>query len=382
MMTTAYLFEPKSSLVLRTGRPFDQAGDPVSLSFPMPSTMAGACRTAIGDEQGWNFADKVEELKSITVHGPLAAIIGTKNIVPLFPRPWDMAYLRDQDATPTLFRLSPETLQPDEWSDLPNGLLPVFLEKTLKAKPVPGDTWWTMEHIISWLLGDIPSETDPNKMGWKGPDRELRTHVSIDRMALAAEDGNLFQTEGLSFSSCRKSSVNHQGWQESRYGILIHLPEHSMDKTSAQRIGGEGKICSVCRLDSGWPDMPEKLEKKINSARGIRLILVTPSLFSGGWCPGNWLDDDLRGSPPGFEDEINLRLRAFVAPRWQPISGWDLQKKQPRAVRRMVPAGSVYWFDVENGADNLSRLWLQSISDNEQDRRDGFGLVIPGIWEK
>ncbi|MCI5151171.1 MAG: hypothetical protein D3916_17615, partial [Candidatus Electrothrix sp. MAN1_4] len=114
--------------------------------------------------------------------------------------------------------------------------------------------------------------------------------------------------------------------------------------------------------------------------------------------PG-WIEetsDGLIGSPPCCP-KIKLQLKAFISLRWEAVSGWDLvrnpqnkgkdtaEKKGPgaaRAVRRMVPAGAVYWFEVMAGHEHLPELWLQPISDDEQDRNDGYGLALPGIWKK
>jgi CRISPR-associated protein Cmr3 len=114
-------------------------------------------------------------------------------------------------------------------------------------------------------------------------------------------------------------------------------------------------------------------------------MLVTPALFERGWLPG-WLDESLQGSPPGHA-RLKLRLCAASLERWQPFSGWDLQSRNrhsagaARAIRRMVPSGSLYWFKVlEGDADTIAKLWLSPVSDQEQDRRDGFGLAAPGVW--
>ena len=86
------------------------------------------------------------------------------------------------------------------------------------------------------------------------------------------------------------------------------------------------------------------------------------------------------GSPPACEG-LRLRLRAVAINRWQAHSGWDLVKRQPRAGRKLAPAGSVYWFDVlDLCPEALAALWLGSVCDDEQDRRDGFGMVLPHLW--
>jgi CRISPR-associated protein Cmr3 len=47
----------------------------------------------------------------------------------------------------------------------------------------------------------------------------------------------------------------------------------------------------------------------------------------------------------------------------------------------MVPAGSVYFFEIEGGnPSDLLESWLRPVSDNEQDRKDGFGLALWGVW--
>jgi CRISPR-associated protein Cmr3 len=57
------------------------------------------------------------------------------------------------------------------------------------------------------------------------------------------------------------------------------------------------------------------------------------------------------------------------------------EPRGPKPVRRMVPAGGVYFFELLKGqSSDLEKLWLESVSDEEQDRRDGFGLATWGIW--
>ncbi len=405
--TRAYLLEPKSALVFRTGRPFDQAGDPVSLEFPLPSTIAGACRTAIGDEKGWNFAEKGQELKDIPVHGPLTALITEQGVNPLFPKPADAVYMREEgENKPKLLQLKPEDTNDDTWSDLPNDLTPVCLyqKKELAGKPDKnGAKWWHHKHLTNWLLDNgEPQKIAPKDLGWSGPQQELRTHVQLESTTLSAKKGELFQTSNLSFSQTRIDPDEHSGWRKEHYGLLVKLPENNLQDKSElfQRIGGEGRIARVERQEEGWPLIDPHLEEQLKESKAVRLILATPALFTHGWRP-DWLDEKtLTGSPPKFPEKeikhpIVLKLKAFVVPRWEPVSGWDLVRNpQPedkqekkgtgcaRAVRRMVPAGAVYWFEVVKGHKHLPELWLQPVSDLPQDRLDGYGLVLPGIWKR
>ncbi|MGB9618953.1 MAG: type III-B CRISPR module-associated Cmr3 family protein, partial [Armatimonadota bacterium] len=125
--------------------------------------------------------------------------------------------------------------------------------------------------------------------------------------------------------------------------------------------------------------IPEGIQQCLAEAKRVRMVLATPAFFTEGWKPG-WLNGDLVGSPPG--SSLRLKLVGACVERWRPVSGWSLEPPRgPKAIRRMVPAGSVYFFEVvENGASGLNSLWLESVSDEEQARNDGFGLALWGLW--
>ncbi len=380
-MSHTYLFNPSSPLVLRTGRPFDQAGDPVSLNFPLPSTLAGACRTAMGDETDTDYSQATarKQLLETAVHGPLAAIVDNGAITPLFPKPADAVYLKqEKSARRKLYRLTPGELAAEEQCDLPTGLQPLFLEQNIKSKPVAGCSWWSIDNMRQWLLGHKPT-CDLSALGWSGPQTESRCHVALEPETLAATDGQLFQTQGVDFGSTKICEKGHLGWHSVQYAILAHLPKGQI-QSEFRRLGGEGRLAQIEPAESAWPSIPADLEQRLKQSQRIRLILVTPALFSDGWRPA-WIDETtLQGSPPNLPD-ITLKLCAIANPRWEAVSGWDLVKNRPRAVRRMAPPGSVYWFEVIKGEEQLPKLWLNPVSDQTQDRLDGFGLAIPGIWE-
>src|SRR6185312_16953475 len=104
-------------------------------------------------------------------------------------------------------------------------------------------------------------------------------------------------------------------------------------------------------------------------------------IFRHGWRP-DWLDArTLTGKPFGEEGPM-LKLVGVTNGRWQAVSGWSIQPHQatgkpgPKPIRRMVPAGSVYFFTVERGElADLANHWLMPVSDDVQERRDGFGLA-------
>jgi CRISPR-associated protein Cmr3 len=74
-----------------------------------------------------------------------------------------------------------------------------------------------------------------------------------------------------------------------------------------------------------------------------------------------------------------------VTERWIPISGWSYEKNTRgiKPLRRMVPAGSVYFFKVMGGGTDKSiweRLWLRSVCGGQYGN-DGFGAALWGAWD-
>jgi CRISPR-associated protein Cmr3 len=105
------------------------------------------------------------------------------------------------------------------------------------------------------------------------------------------------------------------------------------------------------------------------------LVLLTPAYFEGGFEP-TWLGQANNG--------ISSELKAMAVGRAQVISGWDFETKRPKVTRRLTPAGSVLFLKLE-GEGNLdewiSKTWMQCVSDQPQDRLDGFGLAALGVWD-
>jgi len=142
-------------------------------------------------------------------------------------------------------------------------------------------------------------------------------------------------------------------------------------------LGGERRVAIAEEADGGaWPVCQDALAKSLAQRKRIRMVLVTPAVFSCGWKPG-WAG----GSPPGLNGP-KLTLKAACVPRREAVSGWDYATRGPKAVRWLVPAGSVFLFEAEGDTSALaSEGWLAPVSDNDQDRRDGYGLAVWGIWD-
>lgn len=395
MTLNSYILEPMAPLIIRSGRPFDGPSSNEQAIFPPPSTIAGALRTAYAkDEHKSGFIQFDPTLSELKVKGPLPiwiendmSRVSSQHL--LVPCPADLVFLQEAGAKAKIFMAQPSPTEEGVGSDLPNDLLPVqLLDPQAKGKPCDGVEW------LSWEKFDqLRTQSSTNNAidldqlkstGWTPPADEVRTHVAINSKTLAAENGKLFQTSGLSFSKASiKGKYLQQIPQAGRLGILASFQKKI--QPGVLTLGGERRLTAIEELNNhqkAWPVCPTSLDKEIRQKNGLVLTVLTPAIFSAGWKPG-WLNNDNIGSPielPG----VKLKLKAAAVNRWLPHSGWDLLQKQPRAGRKMVAAGAVYWFELLDGEwpdGSASRLWFSHISDHEQDQRDGYGLVSLHAWQ-
>ncbi|MGI6610724.1 MAG: type III-B CRISPR module-associated Cmr3 family protein [Limnochordia bacterium] len=367
---------PRDPLVARDGRPYGRgAGNRMyCLPWPYPSVVAGSLRTMLGKEIAGRrdaFADQVfvDKLKEIRVRGPLPLYDDQL----YFPRPRNFLRAREKEKREyTVERLEPRPPGPGCGLNLP-GLWPLTAE--LRDKPDLGEALWPADMLYAWLLREDPFVFDADQ-AIAYPSMEERVHVEIDRDKRVAVDGALFTTQGLDFT-----------WGADRaLAIRATLPDLEWVKMWGTRdlvhpAGGERRLAVwKPRQDDGnqWA-MPSDLAKHLAGAQRVCMYVATPAVFAGGWRPG-WLDpDDFTGLVP--DTGLEVRLRGAAVGRWQPVSGWSYEQRGPKPIRRLVPAGSVYFFDVLSGDPaELSGLWLQSLSDDEGDAQDGFGLVCWGVW--
>jgi len=358
-MRRTFVIEPHDPVIFRDGRPFNAGSGARTVDFAPPSVIAGALRTRLGERS--NFAD-IEKLLELNQTGPFLASSPWErhHWTPLFPAPadvvchghaWKPLRPRHEDAVLT---------------DIPAGLAPLWGADGGKAEPAPA--FWPSTVMDSWLQHAGSEAWSPDAAIWQVPSlaRQRRLHVNIAVGQQTAEDGMLFATEGLEFTGASRQRLAILTQADTAYDHPIPGVSH---------VGGESRTALWHEVEANavhWPTCPD-----LSKGPLLRLVLATPAAFDQGWRPA-WTDT---GHPPGTTG-LELKLVAAAVPRAIPLSGWDLKKQAPKKTRFLAPAGSVYFFQVISG--DPSQLWLQSVSDQLQDRRDGFGIVLCGVssWHK
>lgn len=381
---SVWIIEPRDSLIVRDGRPFGPVpgARAVSLMFPFPSTTAGAVRTRDGlDATGRFRTVEIPRVKQIEVRGPLLVELDadTGDVTNwLVTAPAD-ALLLDLEPTNStramLKRLVPLQLPPAASTNFPDALAPVGMPRRDPRKPCDkAPHYWDWCYFKKWLLNPDDHEVSLAYLGLDGPVRDVRIHVSIKPETQAAdkERGALFQTRGLEFTylqlGCSLSTAR-------RLGLAVATDAPNL-KPGIAPLGGERRMVFWRRSDQKLPSFPDALKEKIAAQHHCRLILLTPAYFNAGWRP-SWLLEN--------RDGVIISLKAVALRRWQTVSGWDFEKNERKPTRRLVPGSTVYFLKLDGDSAAIKKwadnIWMHCVSDEMQDRRDGFGLAVLGAWD-
>lgn len=370
---TWHVIEPRDPLMVRDGRPFGLDTDGVrSLDFPPPSVIAGALRTRIWHQRGgWTS----KEAKAVTVRGPILAELGDSegSHEALFAAPRDCVLFDDQEKAGGWDRFALHPVNP--WANgdtsLPPRLSPVGpvneagLPDGKPAKAPPA--FWRQQALEAWLKETTSAKDRLEAMDGRGPLlHERRVHVAMEATTGTGEDGKLFQTDGLRFGEFDVAG----GLRGTHRLALLADCDHPDLKPGLMTLGGERRLSLFARLPGSPP-----LWSAPTVAERARVVLLTPAVFGDGGIP---------------QTIFGAQVVAAAVGRPQVISGWDMAMDNgkdrprggPKATRRMAPAGSVYWVEL-GGIDAAAwtrQVHLQAISDDAQDRQDGFGLAAVGVW--
>lgn len=417
-MTTAWVhLEPLTPLTFRDGRGWGGEAGGESLDWPPPSQLLGAVCTAWGEAHGftWDWARADDRTRQrIDAHGaPGISVIGPipgrlrpgDRVMPLWPAPADrVVYPGEAGARgfPKAVALRPRP-EPS-FASAPTGLdAPLHslghapLEKS--GKPSPAARWMDHDCFVSWLA-TADARVDDEKRVAAGPLTETRTRLAIRADTHTAEDGALFRLGALDFP---RAEARGDRWRSEPLGLVVGLrglPDGELDAMLSRpwRLGGKGGLVRARRATPEWSDALAVVRSELSGRHRFRHVLAAPARFRQGWLP-DWIGRDGTGRFPGVD--VAVRLVAAAVPAPLVVSGWNLRGGganrggaggAPRAARRLVPAGAVYFYEALDtrfdAASLVDRGWFEPCAgpfppddaSGPLDARCGLGAGVFGAW--
>lgn len=356
------------TLFFRDGKPFTGGEDVwATMQFPpLPSVVHGALRTAY-------FAAHPTELdKAKTQDDPTAPLNITtialeSNDKLLFPIPLDCVKEKGNNDT-SAFALSivssPQVSNcrmatmfgHDRGDVLENVEHGLFTSETL-SNYLNGQEYVSYEKLSDYMV------TEPKT----GIGRTNDTHI--------AQDGLLYRVEMRRLQSKMGRDQETPPASVSLFveceGMPFGVPKS--ETPGLLRLGGEGKAAAYAASTAELPPKPTLTGNR------FKLYFATPALFEHGWRP-SWLECVNDTTFQGTYKHIELRLVTAIIGKPMFVGGFDMKEKRPKPMRKAVPAGSVYVFDLLNGRtidDDVIKAF-HGVTMSDYDRQQGFGLAYLG----
>jgi CRISPR-associated protein Cmr3 len=384
-----WILEPRDTLVFRDGRPM--RGDGLQMTghpLPYPSQLAGFVRTRCGSDSSGRFtladdASALDKLRAVSVRGPwLGLAMPDGSVEHLVPAPRDAVLLAPDEAR-LVRRLRvglPATgsgLRHGEATDLEEGFALPLLAAGAREKALPMVPFWRWSVMEEWLTrpSEAASRLTRESLGVDLPPVETRTSVAIDGETMTAREGQLFSVDHRRFV-LRSSTRRRDGIHGARALSICFLCDDRRLASGLAPFAGERRIVRLAPSKASIPEVPPRVVEVVAERRRVRVVLMTPGCFDQGWRP-NWLLQE--------RDGVRAHLRGAIVGRPDVVSGWDFQLQRPKPGRRLAPTGSTYFLELQGAPDAIRQwarnLWWQPVSDDEQARRDGFGLALLGVDE-
>lgn len=360
--------DPLDTLFFRDGRPFG-AATKASGGLPTPQPLAGALRTALLAQHGFDFrrfsqlrrqpkpgairdhldgCGAPQHVIATSFRGPWLALADKERIEPLLPVPANVVRQstkngKEEKGSWHLNRLHGSEL-PGWAPDSLHGLRPLWRKDEAPDAKHPGG-FLTLTGIKHYLRGEALNDDfwlkDSDLY-----DFDNRTGIEIDPSSLTGIKGQIYGIRLLTLKP------HFKGKEVCLYAEMLPPAAGELSVPELVPLGGEGRYVAVRKREAVcWPDHG-------SDSRSLWL-LATPAFFPG--------KSPLPDVKPG-------KLLAAASGHPVAVSGWDIARNGPRPTRFAVPAGSVYFVD---GPFNPAH---QSLCADSEDVAQGWGYALRGSW--
>jgi CRISPR-associated protein Cmr3 len=365
--------EPLDVLFFRDGRPFTPASRGVS-GLPSPQTLAGAVRTQLLREVGCDFQKLGAAMRNGSCFAEACEVacqagwIGRARV----RGPWFAKRPHSSGGEPQVYVPTPASLHkpkgskdviPDDkellrldplspsrhlpgWRPPADGMRPLWPGQYVRSERTGG--YLTPDGLAEFLLGNVPPYKEVLDLDTFA-DFDHRTGIGVEPDRLTAEESILYSASFL--------VLKPEVMLYAEVDLPGGAPSDALAAARSIPLGGEGR---QVRVHAGAKFDWHRVQPSAAPGRTAAL-LTTPGIFKERWRPACLGND--------------VGLIAAAVPGHEAVSGWDLARGGPKPNRFAVPAGTVYFLETPT-----QTLELPSLADDDEDRRQGWGCFLKGVW--
>ena len=344
------------TLFFRDGKPFTGGEEAwANMLFPpLPSVLYGALHSAFLAEQIRRWK-KATAIKTLTIK---AVALQKDDGSLLFPAPLDYVKRKGKKDN------NGKGLLLQEWlpSIISSCSVNKLLSNDLDIVVEPLEQGLLDSHALSAYLQNKQDDIRYEVLSqYVVP--EPKTGIQRNNVSHAAQDQMLYRIE----------------MKRSLLSLFVEYEGLSLPNRGMLRLGGESKAAAYKPSSAGLPPKPTLTGKR------FKLYFATPAIFKQGWRP-NWLKQMNETTFQGRYEQLELRLVTAIIGKPLFVGGFDMEQRRPKPMRKAVPAGSVYIFELLQGTiqEAVDLFHGKTISDSGEistvssDQKQGFGWTFVG----
>lgn len=356
--------KPFDTLFFRDGKPFTMGEETWADSnlLPSPSVIYGTLRTAIATQNDISFdtlADNTElGLNDFSVKNIFYRIDTLKGAVNVLPLPLDLVEydkednIKEAEQKEKLYEVKPLDIK--VFKSIASKSK-AFLKYSAVAKDFEQvDGLENGLILISEFEKYLLSELSDNKtLAHKLTDfieSEPKLGIGREDLTRTSDDGSLYRTD-LKRMKDFEIGVSFDSITYNEFSPLV-------------RLGGEGKIVNI----SSKTGLPTRIARKpiVFHNNRFKIYFATPTIL-------------INGQPDLSRLGINAQLVAACIGKPLSIGGFNMKSGKAKPMYKVVPAGSVFYYESENEVSVLNSQQGTSLSEEQSEQ--GFGIAYFGTWK-
>jgi CRISPR-associated protein Cmr3 len=351
------------TLFFRDGKPFTMSEETWANSlFPhfSPSVLLGALRSSYGAEN---------KLDSLSIN-QATKLLNIKNFGLLLNNEFTFSVPSDLIG----YEGTTETLNLIDNLGSSNPFTKILIGKSFQKSDELDDYRFDLKDFNSYLNGKTDFHYNLGKR--KNTLLDINEFISIEpKLGIGRERATNTTRQGALY---RVGMTRLEGKKEgNKLSIYVMIDGLTLNTEALIRLGGEGKIASYKHLKEQLTiNTPTEWE----NIEGFKLYLSTPAIFDKGIIP-NWIDENkgMLGEIAG----IKVKLSTCSVGRYLSFGGFDMENNCPKAMKKAVPSGSVYYFELIDTSNTQKQMDIiinhfKSHSISEDKINEGFGVCYVG----
>lgn len=357
--TQTIKLEALDTLFFRDGKPFSMGEDSWADGIfpPPPSVIYGALRTAWASENNIPLNEIDEKTKDLVIH---KINLQFENNV-YYPMPLDLV----------VEKVTTEVNAQRERTNKYNAhILDKFPENYLTSNPFGQLITYKNENIqIETLENGIIQKTEfMNYLGQNSNDyiiKTIETYLKTEsKIGIGRDNFSNNVSDGMLYRVGMKRVIN--------FSFIIELGGLKFLEAGILKLGAEAKTANYQIVPDEFVKAKYNMQKSDLSVSKFKLILSSPAYFEQGSIP-SWID---KSTFIGKYNNTSLKLINCIIGKPILQGGFDMKTRKPKPMIKLVPAGSIYFFESETEIKPNELFSGISISDNSEStnfKKQGYG---------